>query len=460
MPSRAVSRTTVSVSRRLANPNRPDIDISQLRKSPRPHPAAFDAVYRDIGAPCRGVDRQIRKGLNRARAARDSWRNKPSGLAKVQEFDFIVIGAGIAGASAAYELAAQPGARRRVAVLERESQPGYHTTGRSAALYIQSYGNQTVRALTVGSWGFYTEPPEGFAEQPLLGPRGVLFVGRPDQLEDLDRLVAETRPLAPHIERLDAAAARALVPILRAETLGGAVLDSKAMEIDVHSLHQGYLRGLKARGGEVVTDAEVRGLQSGPSGWLATTKAGDFTAPVVVDAAGAWCDEIAELAGAEPVGLVPKRRTAITFDAPPGFDTRAWPLVCGVAEDFYFKPEPGRLMGSPADETPMPPCDVQPEELDIAVAVDRIQAATTLEIRRIGRSWAGLRTFAADKTHVAGFDPKREGFFWLAGQGGFGIQTAPAMGRLTAALATGGAIPADLAELGVTAEALSPARFA
>ncbi len=155
-----------------------------------------------------------------------------------------------------------------------------------------------------------------------------------------------------------------------------------------------------------------------------------------------------------------KRRTAITFDAPAGLDASAWPLTVGVAEDFYFKPDSGRLMGSPADETPMPPCDVQPDELDIAIAVDRIQTATTLEIRRIGKSWAGLRTFAADKTHVAGFDPQREGFFWLAGQGGFGIQTAPAMGRLAAALATGAPVPGDLAALGVTAAAVSPARFA
>ncbi len=387
-------------------------------------------------------------------------------MAGVREFDFIVIGPGIAGASAGYELAAQGWAEGqgqggcRVALLEREDQPGYHTTGRSAALYIQSYGNQTVRALTVGSWPFYTGPPAGFAEHPLLSPRGVLFVGRPAQVAELDCLVAETRPLAPHIERLDPAAARALVPILRADALGGAVLDSKAMEIDVNGLHQGYLRGLKARGGTVVTRAEVRGLQPGPAGWLVQTKDGNFAAPVVVNAAGAWCDEIARLAGAKPVGLVPKRRTAITFDAPAGLDASAWPLTAGVAEDFYFKPDSGRLMGSPADETPMPPCDVQPDELDIAVAVERIQAATTLEIRRIGNTWAGLRTFAADKTPVAGFDPTRAGFFWLAGQGGFGIMTAPAMGRLTAALATGAPLPEDLAALGVTAAALSPARFA
>jgi len=376
-------------------------------------------------------------------------------MSGTREFDFIVIGAGIAGASAGYELSAHG----RVALLEREDQPGYHTTGRSAALYIQSYGNETVRALTVGSWGFYTDPPAGFAEQPLLSDRGVLFVGRPDQIAELDRLAAETRPLAPHIQRLDASAARNLVPVLRADALGGAVFDSKAMEIDVHGLHQGYLRGLKARGGEVVTRAEVRGLRPGPAGWLVETKAGDFAAPVVVNAGGAWCDEIAGLAGAKPVGLEPKRRTAITFDAPPGLDTRDWPLTAGVAEDFYFKPESGRLMGSPAEETPMPPCDVQPDEIDIAIAVDRIQTATTLEIRRIHNSWAGLRTFAPDRMPVIGFDPDHPGFFWLVGQGGFGIMTAPAAARATAALVDGHRLPDDIVSAGLDPSEIDPARF-
>ena len=203
----------------------------------------------------------------------------------------------------------------------------------------------------------------------------------------------------------------------------------------------------------------MRTLQQGPAGWLAETPAGAFAAPVVVNAAGAWCDEMARLAGARPLGLVPKRRTIITFAAD-GFDIRDWPLVVGIDEDYYFKPDAGRLLGSAADETPTPPCDVQPEELDVAVAVDRIEAATELKIRRIGSKWAGLRSFVADKTPVAGFDPDVEGFFWLAGQGGFGIQTAPAMGRLSAALAAGGPVPSDLMDLGVEEAALSPRRFA
>ena len=374
----------------------------------------------------------------------------------MQDFDFIVIGAGIAGASAGYELAAGG----RVVVLERESQPGYHSTGRSAAQYIQSYGNATVRALTVGAWPFFSDPPEGFGEHALLSPRGVLYVGRPDQRAELDRFVEEARQLVATIRRLDAAAARDLVPVLRTGVLGGAVLEPDAMDIDVHALHQGYLRGLRARGGRVVTDAEVRGLRHGPAGWLAETPAGAFTAPVAVNAAGAWCDEVAKLAGAKPVGLVPKRRTIITFAAPAGFDTASWPLVAGIDEDYYFKPDAGRLIGSAADETPVPPSDAQPEELDVAIAVDRIEAATELKIQRIGNKWAGLRSFVADKTLVAGFDPEREGFFWLAGQGGYGIQTAPSMGRIAAALATGRTLPPDLADLGVEEAKLAPGRFA
>jgi D-arginine dehydrogenase len=374
----------------------------------------------------------------------------------LQDFDFIVIGAGIAGASAGFELAALG----RVVLIERESQPGYHTTGRSAAQYIQSYGNATVRALTVGAGPFFSEPPGGFAEHALLSPRGALYVGRPDQTAELDRFVAEAGQLVANIRRLDAAAARAMVPVLRPEALGGAVLEPDAMDIDVHALHQGYLRGLRARAGRVVTDAEVRGLQHGPAGWLAETTAGGFTAPVVVNAAGAWCDEVARLGGARPIGLVPKRRTAITFDVPPGYEIASWPLVVGIGEDFYFKPEAGRLLASPADETPVPPCDVQPDDLDVAIAVARIEAATGLEIRRIASKWAGLRSFVADKTLVAGFDAEAEGFFWLAGQGGYGIQTAPSMARIAAALATGRTLPPDLADLGVEAAALSPRRFA
>ncbi len=374
----------------------------------------------------------------------------------MEAIDFIIVGAGIAGASVAYELAE----RSRVLLLEREDQPGYHTTGRSVATYIQTYGNEVIRPLTIASKPFLDAPPAGFAERPLLTPRGCLFVGRPGREEVLDRTFEEARGRVEGLRRLDGAEARALVPVLRPDETGGGFLEPGAMDVDVNALHQGFLSGAKARGARLVTDAEVLGLERGAADWRVESRAGAFAAPVVIDAAGAWCDELAGLAGAAPVGLVPKRRTVIAFAAPAGHDIAAWPIVGDIDEGWYFKPDAGRILASPADATPSPPCDVQPEELDVAITVDRIQTATDLEIPRIDSRWAGLRSFVDDGVPVVGFDPRVEGFFWLAGQGGYGIQTAHAMGRAAAALAAGAPLPADLVDAGVTAEALSPARFA
>jgi D-arginine dehydrogenase len=378
----------------------------------------------------------------------------------LERVDFLVIGAGMAGASAAYELAAHG----RVLLLERESQPGYHSTGRSAALYTQTYGHATVRAMTVASWDFYTEPPAGFTDHPLLTPRGVLLVARPDQKDLLEREFVDGRRLTPSVERLDREQTMARAPFLRPDYPLGAVWEPDACDIDVHALHHGYLRGLKARGGRVVTDAEVSALSRRDGLWVADSPAGSFAAPVVVNAAGAWADALAELAGVRPIGLIPKRRTAITFDPvftdptdKQGLDS--WPMVIDVADRFYVKPDAGRLLASPADETPVPPCDVQPEELDIAETVDRLETACRFTVRRLAHSWAGLRSFVADRVPVVGFDSQAEGFFWLAGQGGYGIQTAPAMGRTAAALATGGDLPADVQALGVGLMDLSPTRL-
>lgn len=374
----------------------------------------------------------------------------------MEEFDAVVIGAGMAGASAAYFLA---GRGRRVLVVEMEGQPGYHTTGRSAALYSEAYGNAAIRALTTGSRHFFEQPPEGFADHPILTPRGALFIGRPDQGEALDRTARETSALVPTIRRLDAAETRAIVPVLKADYVGGGVHEPDAMDMDVHALHQGFLRGARAAGGTLRCDARVTGLARAGDGWRVETTAGTVRAGLVVNAAGAWCDVVAGLAGAAPVGLVPKRRTAILFAPPAGCDSSRWPLTVDVDEQFYFKPDAGKLMGCPADETPSEACDAQPDELDIAIAVDRIERAADLTIRRIEHRWAGLRSFVADKTPVVGFDPDAPGFFWCAGQGGYGIQTAPSMGRVTAALACGEDVPDDLKPFGVAAGALSPARF-
>ena len=378
----------------------------------------------------------------------------------MQHADFLIVGAGMAGASAAYELAAHG----RVLLLERETQPGYHSTGRSAALYTQTYGHAVVRALTVASWDFYNTLPDGFAEHPVLGPRGVLLIGRADQGTALEQAFAEGRRLTPSVERLNREQALARAPMLRAEYVAGAVWEPEAMDLDVHAIHHGYLRGLKARGGVQVGDAEVRAAERRDGVWVVRTPAGDFAAPVLVNAAGAWADSLATLAGARPIGLVPKRRTALTFD--PVFDDTAdvaglagWPMVIDVDETFYFKPDAGRLLASPADETPVEPCDAQPEEWDVAVAVDRVEQAARFRIRRITHRWAGLRSFVADKVPVVGFDAEAEGFLWLAGQGGYGIQTAPAMARPAASLAVRAGLPPDVAGLGVTPADLSPGRL-
>jgi D-arginine dehydrogenase len=371
------------------------------------------------------------------------------------EFDFVIIGAGMAGASAGYELAAHG----RVLILEQEDQPGYHTTGRSAALYAETYGNATVRALTTGGKGFYLDPPAGFAAHPLLLPRGVVFIGRPDQRGALDRLLEEVAGLRSNIRRLGVAELENRVPVFRPGYVADAVLDPDAMDIDVHGLHQGYLRGLKARGGQLLTDAQVRGLSRQAGLWQVETKAGLFQARVLVNAAGAWADEIGALAGTKPIGLVPKRRTAIQFRPPAGLDIAHWPSVIDADEQFYFRPDAGKIMASPADETPMPPCDVQPEELDIAILVDRLEKVVTMPILRIEHRWAGLRSFVADKTPVIGYDEQVQDFFWLAGQGGYGIQTAPGIARLVRALACRQPVPSDLADLGVTEAAVSPARL-
>ena len=367
--------------------------------------------------------------------------------------DIAVIGGGIAGASLARAIADG----RRVLLLERESQAGYHSSGRSAALFSETYGNAVVRALSIGSRDVFRAPPEDFAGFVLTRPRGAMHVGRPGQEAAIRSLAEALAALVPSVREIGAADAVARFPVLH--RVGGAVFEPEALDLDTNGLLQGSLRGLRRLGGEVRTGAEVTALAPLPGGgWRIETTAGAVEAGIVVNAAGAWADAIAVLAGVAPVGLVPKRRTAFLFDAP-GHAVDGWPMVVDLDETFYIKPDAGKLLGSPADETPSPPCDAQPEEIDIAVAVDRIERATTLRIRRLTHRWAGLRSFVADKTPVLGFDPEAPGFFWCAGQGGYGFQTAPAMARLGAALLRGDPVPEDLARLGVIAAALAPGRF-
>jgi D-arginine dehydrogenase len=370
------------------------------------------------------------------------------------QVDVVVIGAGIAGAACAYEVAAC----RSVVLLERESQPGYHTTGRSAALYSRTYGNAPMRALTRASLAFLTSPPTNFTATPLLAPRGALLVARAEQLERLEALYVELQANEPGLQWLTGGEVIARAPIFATHQVAAAIYEAQASDIDVHALHHGYLRGFKARGGELRLDAEVTELAAEGSRWRIRCRGGDLLAGVVVNAAGAWADVVGAMAGAAPLELVAKRRTAITFDPPAGAEIAAWPAVIDVDETWYVKPEVGRLLASPADETPSPPCDAQPDELDIAVLVDRLENVTTLRVPRLRARWAGLRSFVADRTLVAGFDPDCAGFFWLAGQGGYGIQTAPTAARLAAALILGETVP-ELAAEGATAADFAPQRL-
>jgi D-arginine dehydrogenase len=369
--------------------------------------------------------------------------------------DILVIGGGIAGASAAYELAAQA----KVILLERESHCGYHATGRSAASFTENYGTTTVRRLAMAGRSFFESPPEGFAEHPLVRPRGMITIARADQVAALDDELARAQRFVPSMRPMDVEEALSLVPVLRADYLAAAIFEPDSRDIDVHGLHQGYLRALKARGGAVVTDAEVEAIERNGRHWSVLTRAGDFTGAKLVNAAGAWADEIALKAGAEPVGLTPKRRTAFTIDPPAGTAIADWPLVNDVGAAFYFKPDAGQLLVSPADAAPSPPSDAQADEYELALGIDRLERATSIPVRRVNHKWAGLRTFARDGNPVVGQDPLRRGFFWLAGQGGYGFKTAPALSRIIAGLILTGMLPADATDRGLTAEEMSPGRF-
>lgn len=371
-----------------------------------------------------------------------------------ESYDIAVIGAGIAGATVAAELAVNA----RVALVEMESQPGYHTTGRSAAVFAPIYGPAPIRALTRASEAFFRDPPEGFTDAPLFAPRGILMLARADQEAALDALLSEVGGAA-SVSRLNEAEVLKANPLILTGYAKWAMQDSNGQDIDVAALHQGYLRQFKARGGAVLTRSEVLSLSRSGSGWELQLKASAIRADVVVNAAGAWADVIGKMAGAAPIALTPKRRTAAIIAAPQGIEVDPLPITIDIEEEFYLKPDAGRLLISPADETPSAPCDAQPEEMDIAICVDKIETAFDVAVRRIENKWAGLRSFVADKSPVAGYTPEIEGFFWLAGQGGYGIQSAPALARTAAALVRREPLPQDIADHGVRAEDLSPERL-
>ena len=371
-------------------------------------------------------------------------------------FDFAIVGAGIAGASLAGRLAPHA----RVVLLEREEQPGYHSTGRSAAMFMESYGPPMVRALTRASRSFFEQPPEGFTDHPLLQARGALYLALHGQQAELDALQDELGGSCPGLRRLDATGTLALLPCLRPANVLGALLDPMAMDIDVHALHQGFLRLLRRAGGMLCTRAALTQAHRGDGYWrLGLTDGRSVSARTLVNAAGAWADQVGALCGAAPIGLVPHRRSAFTFAAPEGMDVSGWPVASSLDESWYIKPDAGVLLGSPANADATVPHDVVPEELDIATAIHRIEAATTLRIRRPLRSWAGLRSFVPDGELVIGWDEACEGLFWLAAQGGYGIQSAPGASALAAALLLHQPVPAQLLEYGVKPATVAPARL-
>ena len=366
----------------------------------------------------------------------------------MESFDVIVVGAGIAGATAAAALSED----RRVALIEAEEAAGYHSTGRSAAIWILNYGPPDVRVLTGLSRQFFDAPPAGFADGPILRRRATVFLAPPEQVERLDHLLAEGSGL----RAAPVAEIRALVPALRLGYAAAAAIEEDSFDMDVAALHQGFLKQLRVRGGTLALRHRTGRIGREGSQWRVETSAGaDFVAPVVVNASGAWGDEVACQAGVAPLGLVPKRRTGVVIDPAP-YHAEHWPMVNDVAHTWYIRPEARtKLMVSPADETDMHAHDVAPDEMDVAIAIDRMQQAMDIEVRRVEHSWAGLRTFTPDRSLAFGWDKTAEGFFWCVGQGGYGIQTSPAAGRFVADLVTG----RDPGEAGRIVQAVDPGRF-
>jgi D-arginine dehydrogenase len=364
--------------------------------------------------------------------------------------DILVVGGGIAGLSAAAALAAHA----KVTVLEAEAQIGFHSSGRSATMLHYALGDRLVRALTLASRPFFDDPPEGFSDGPIGRPMPVLVFGREDERGTLDALDADIAPFA-ELERLDSNDVRALCPLLNDDQVHG-IADRRGIRLDPHALLQGNLRRLRRSGGALVTGARAAAIRREGGAWQVTTETAEtHSAPILVNAAGSWADQVAIMAGVRPLGLEPKRRTIITFEAPPGTRLDGLPFAKTVGDELYFAPESGRLFASPMDEVPSDPCDAQPEDYEVALAAFRMEERTTVKVSRIHSKWAGLRTFARDRHPVAGFAPEAEGFFWLAGQGGFGLQTSPAMAAIAAALLSGGPWPVADA----TREELSPVRL-
>ncbi|MEL6946940.1 MAG: FAD-dependent oxidoreductase [Pseudomonadota bacterium] len=371
-----------------------------------------------------------------------------------EQFDVVVIGGGLAGFSVAYELAAS----RSVAVVEAESATGYHATGRSASVISENYGPPLWKALASASRAFLANPPKDLANAPLLRVRGALTLAQPHEEDALRQQAKDLAHRGIRASLLGIDDILKLCPVLRRPRFSLGLYEPDCQDIDTNELMRVYERGFKKRNGRIFTGEPLAALQKTGALWRADTQTRQFQAPLVVNAAGGWARNIAQLAGLPDRKVMPFLRTAITFDPPGEMTISNWPIVFDVTETFYFKPEAGQIIASPVDMTPCPPGDVQAEELEVAVTIDRIERHTTLDIVRPSHTWGGLRTFASDHEPVIGPDPEDPSFVWLAGQGGNGVMGAPAAARLAAALALNQAIPSDIKALGVTAENVSPGR--
>jgi D-arginine dehydrogenase len=373
----------------------------------------------------------------------------------MQTFDVAIIGGGIAGLSLAYFLSPH----RSVVVLERETALGYHSTGRSAAEFVLRYNAPAVCQLAAIAKDFFDSPPDGFSDIPLLQQRGGVMVANAEKAARLEAMFRAELAFTPELEPLDEEEILARLPILKPGYAAAAFYDPNFWDIEVESLLQGYVKGARRNGAEIRERHAVLSASHDGQAWTIETSTGPVRAKTVVNAAGGWADPTADIFGVQPLGIIPHRRTAITVDLPAGIDISDMPEINELDEDFYMKPDAGRLFASPADATPCAPGDVQPEELDVAWAAHYIEEATTIPVRRVAKSWAGMRSFSPDRLPVVGFAPGHPDFFWLAGQGGYGILTSPALGSLAASLVAGATQPEEFKVLALDPQTFSPLRF-
>ena len=369
----------------------------------------------------------------------------------MQSFDIAIIGAGIAGAS----IAAQLSAHQTVVLLDMEDRTGYHTTGRSAASYEPNYGPPPMLAFTRASAEFFKNPPRGFSEAPLLAARPSLFLEAEGQQSDTEKLLA----LATDLQEISMTETHALFPVLRQDYASRSFLDRQTADMDVDLIHRGFLKIFKQQGGTLLVSAGVSGLERSAGTWQIITACGPLSASIIVNAAGAWGDGVAAMAGAKPCGLTPKRRSIAVIPYARATAWNHWPMVTDVGETWYCKPQSGKLIVSSADATPVEPHDAYADDMAIALGVERLMTATTIAVERLEHTWGGLRTFAPDGHPVIGFDPSADGFFWLVGQGGYGIQSAPALSETAAAMLLGKPVPAHVQDFSLDLQHITPERF-